>query len=1009
MVGATRTHTFTVAHNGADNASTVTFTASLPTQVSLVSSATTQGSCSGTAKVTCALGAMGATQSVTVTIVVKAVSSGTAVTVGSVSSNLNDTVPTNNTVRVTTKIVPPLTAALTYEPDRDVRAGETILVTVTFNRSVTGSPTIAIDTPGVDLSAVTLTATSDPNVWTYSYKVPEGSDGQATVTIGGVASQSGGASIELTNNKFNIDSTGALVALTYQPNASVSAGETLTITATFDREITGTPTISIDTAGTDLSPAAMTKTSDPKVWTYSYSVPANSDGDAVVTIAGGTDQAGNANKPATNNKFPIGPVKIGVRMSYQPSGNIVPGTTVVITATFDRKFTGTPSIGINTQGPDVSGVVMTPTGDPLVWVFTYVVPEGTEGLAEVSLSGLTGGTNSQVVTLTNSSFLITGNTTDLSVGVTASAETAVRSGNLTYTITVVNLGPATATGVTLVNDLPGAVRFDSVAPASVDCNVVSGSVICDLGTLAQNEAAVVLIDIIVDSDAEGILVNRSSVSGSEVDPISGNDVDTVETPVIVGVLSYVVSILEGEIENTGIVLTDSPDPVFLGNDLTYDLDVSNSGSEVVTEVNLIVTLPSAVVFESAVVNLDVGNSAAQFRPFAPPGSAPRVAALLAGPVSQAALNVGECTEDAGTVICALGSLQPGQVARVTIVVAPTAPGILNNQAKLVKIGQDPGAPSAKADESTTVLLMTDLSIAFQDVSTSATAGDQITFDFLVTNDGPSDASGVFVSETLPAGLRLVPSGVDPADCTVSGNEITCLIGSLAGGESRLLSLTLAIDPSASGDLLNTLTVAGAEADFDSSRNSASATISITAIADLSLKRTDFVGPRSEEPKVNDDEIVSVFTIGNNGPSDATNIILTNELSVDVVLVSVIGDSVECRVTGGTVTCELGDLANGETATFTLVLAPKTGGQISSGVGVKADQSPSTNLDPWEFFIDLSNPSGDIAPPSAWLDQIGAKNSNRIVGFVLLGLSLLAVASIFGRNILAAGKQGETAG
>ena len=520
LVGATQTHTFTVVHNGADNASTVTFTASLPTQVSLVSAATTQGSCSGTTKVTCVLGAMGATQTVTVTMVVKIVSLGTAVIVGSVSSNLNDTVPTNNTVRVTTKIVPPLTAALTYDPDRDVRSGETVVVTVTFNRPVTGSPTMSIDTAGVDLSAVTLTATSDPKVWTYSYKVPEDSDGQATVTIGGVASQSNGGNIVLNNNKFNIDSIGALVALTYEPNASVSAGGTLIITATFDREIIGTPTISINTTGTDLTPVAMTKTGDNKVWTYSYVVPANSDGDAVVTIANGTDSAGNTNKPATNNEFPIGPVKIGVKLSYQPASNIMPGTTVVITATFDRKFTGTPSIGINTQGPDVSGVVMTATGDPLVWVFTYVVSEGTEGLAEVSLSGLNGGTNNQVVSLTNNSFLITGNTTDLSVGVTASAETAVRNGTLTYTITVVNRGPATATGVTLVNDLPGDVTLNSVAPGSVDCNVVSGSVICDLGTLAQNQAAVVLIDVTVSADAEGILVNRSSVSGSEVDPTS---------------------------------------------------------------------------------------------------------------------------------------------------------------------------------------------------------------------------------------------------------------------------------------------------------------------------------------------------------------------------------------------------------------------------------------------------------------------------------------------------------
>ncbi|MEE8465230.1 MAG: DUF11 domain-containing protein, partial [Dehalococcoidia bacterium] len=417
-------------------------------------------------------------------------------------------------------------------------------------------------------------------------------------------------------------------------------------------------------------------------------------------------------------------------------------------------------------------------------------------------------------------------------------------------------------------------------------------------------------------------------------------------------------------------------------------------------------LPSAVKFASAVVDFEAIGGSTRLQPSE---SAPRVASLLAGPVSQATLDVGECREEAGTVTCYLGSLQPGQTARVTIIVEPEAPGILNNQAKLVKVGQDPEAPSAKADESTTVLLMSDLSIALQDVSIPVTAGDQVTFDFLVTNDGPSDASEVFVSETLPPGLQLVPSGVDPADCTVSGGEITCLIGSLTAGESRLLSLTLAIDPSASGDLLNTLTVAGAQADFDSSRNSASATISITAIADLTLERKDFVGPRTEEPKVNDKEIVSVFTIGNNGPSDATNVVLTNELSVDVVLVSVIGDGVECRVTGGTVTCVLSDLANGETATFTLVLAPKTGGQITSKVGVKSDQSPSTNLGPWEFFLDLSSPNGDIAPPSARLDHIGARNSNLIVGVVLLGMALLALASLLGRSMVAAGRRSGATG
>ena len=47
-------------------------------------------------------------------------------------------------------------------------------------------------------------------------------------------------------------------------------------------------------------------------------------------------------------------------------------------------------------------------------------------------------------------------------------------------------------------------------------------------------------------------------------------------------------------------------------------------------------------------------------------------------------------------------------------------------------GAEPGDSAATADESTTVLLMSDLMISLRDVFASATAGDRITFEYNIT-------------------------------------------------------------------------------------------------------------------------------------------------------------------------------------------------------------------------------------------------------------------------------------
>lgn len=997
VVGDNLTYTYTVTNYGPDNAFGVKLVDVLPVGVSFVSSSTTAGACSGTGTVTCVLDGIGPLKTVTVTIKVKFDAAGTVANSATVSGSRKDPGPQGNTVTVTTEVVSPLTVTFTYEPDRDVKPGDVVVITATFNRPPGYTPTISIDTTGEDSGLVSMTSTGDGSVWTYSYVVPEGSDGEATVTINELKDDSGDDD-KNTNNTFTIDSTGPSVALTYEPDENVAAGDTVVITATFDEAVKGTPTISVDTSGIDLSSAVMTASGDGKVWSYSYTVPADSDGQATVTIAGGEDEAGNPNKPASNNSFKIGPKEIGVSLSYEPEDNILPGSTVVITATFDGSFTGTPNINLDTLGPDLGPLVMTKSEDGLVWTFTYEVPEGSEGEVKVSISGLTGGSNNQTVKLTNDTFVVTEDTTDLSVGVKASADSAVRRGELTYTVTLLNQGPATATGVTSVNELPAGVIFESFSPQSLDCREDSGSVECDLSTLLAEESVVVSIKVVVNDEADGTLVFRSNVSGSQTDPDSSNNDATVETQVIVGVLSYVVSIKDGDIDATGIVLTDSPDPVFLGNDLSYDLDVSNSGSNAVTEVNLIVTLPSSVGYASAVVDFENGGGSANLGLTDPPSPAAKVASLLSGIPTR----VGECSEGSGTIICALGDLVPGQTVRVTIVVEPTAVGILNNQAKLVQEGAASDASSTSADESTTVMLMSDLSISLPAISSNVLQGDQINLEFSITNAGPSSATGIVLTGNLPDGVRLI----SPTGCTISNGEIQCQVGSLASGESRTIILVLGLDPSIKGDLSNTFTVTGDQADTDSTSNTITAKISITEVADLKLERTDLTGPADGPPPVKDDEIASEFTVTNNGPSGATNVVLTHELSVDVTLVSVSGDPAACSVDGGEVSCRLDDLPPGESAIFAMILAPETGGNFTGLGTVRSDQSGIGGLDlePVEFFLDLSETEQEVEPSSSLLDLDSGRNANFWIAAALVGFGVGAIALFLGRNFIFGGKK-----
>lgn len=93
-----------------------------------------------------------------------------------------------------------------------------------------------------------------------------------------------------------------------------------------------------------------------------------------------------------------------------------------------------------------------------------------------------------------------------------------------------------------------------------------------------------------------------------------------------------------------------------------------------------------------------------------------------------------------------------------------------------------------------------------------------------------------------------------------------------------------------------------------------------------------------------DEVTFTITVTNNGPADATEVVVTDTLPVSATLVSATASQGGCVGTSP-VTCDLGDLADGATATVTLVVTADAEGTLTNQAEVSAandDPDPANN-------------------------------------------------------------------
>ncbi len=277
----------------------------------------------------------------------------------------------------------------------------------------------------------------------------------------------------------------------------------------------------------------------------------------------------------------------------------------------------------------------------------------------------------------------------------------------------------------------------------------------------------------------------------------------------------------------------------------------------------------------------------------------------------------------------------------------------SNFSSIVTDDPDTAAPN---DPTCTTLDNTDLSITKSDSPDPVFAGDNITYTINLSNNGPSSASNVTVTDAVPANTTFVSAsvvtgtgwGVSAPSVGGTGNVVFSK-ASVANGETAVFQIVVKVDTGTANGatITNTATAASDTPDPNGANNTATATTTVVAQADLAVTKSD-----SPDPVAAGQNITYTINFVNNGAGNATNVTVTDAVPANTTFVSAsvvtgTGWSVSAPSVGGTgnVVFSKASTANGETAVFQIVVnvnSATAGGTIISNTVTAASSTPDPN-------------------------------------------------------------------
>jgi uncharacterized repeat protein (TIGR01451 family) len=383
--------------------------------------------------------------------------------------------------------------------------------------------------------------------------------------------------------------------------------------------------------------------------------------------------------------------------------------------------------------------------------------------------------------------------------------------NFDYVVNVSSEGPDHAMNMVMTFPLPAGISFQSeVVPAGWSCNAIAPgtmapTVTCTNPDFAPGGSVFTITASTAPNATPGTYSSTATVTSTTPDP-SDND-NTAQVDVTISIQS-----------NYGMALAAAPNPVNAGSNLTWTMTVTNNGPSNGSTATAALPLPAPTTFVSV---------------SAPPGwscSTPSVGSN-------------------GTVSCSLTStLNVSATATFTVVSnvpSSVASGTTLSATATVSSPDDGFPINDSATASVQSAVTFDLGVTKTRTPAIASPGSSQQYTIVVTNNGPSDATGVTMTDVLPVPLRFT-SLVSPGgwSCTTpapgANGTITCTIPSLAAGTVATFTLNVVIDPAtAAGTAINnTATVASA---LDSNNANNSATSSVVVVTPPNVTATKSAG------------------------------------------------------------------------------------------------------------------------------------------------------------------------